>query len=833
MLVGNAGNNRLDGGRGADALHGGLGDDYYIEESSGDWVYEKAGEGLDTVERRYETELVLKDNVENLILAAGIKTGNGNGLANRITGNAGANTLGGWDGNDTLLGLDGNDALFGGNGSDTLFGGADDDYLDGGAGVDRLVGNAGNDTYIVDAGSDVVVELANGGVDAVQASASYVLSANIENLFLTGGADLDGSGNGLDNYIAGNGGANRIDGGAGNDTLVAGGGDDTLVGGSGDDKYVFDASSGSDVIDNVDGGFDGVFFNGGITRERLSFGRDGDDLLIFVDAAAAPALRVSKHFLGGDAAIDYVQPDGGNYLTASEINRIVAGNATGGEYDQAVDGTAAGEQLAGSAGKDLVRGLGGNDTLFGMAGDDMLQGGDGDDYLAGGNGGGTGSGDDHLEGGTGNDTLAGEDGRNTLAGGAGDDKYVYGGGQDTIDNTGGGSDWLFMSGIDRARLGFHRDGDDLVVTVDGDVAHAVRVQGQFADAAHALAYIQPGSGNAIATSQLADLLTPMPGASAGGDAPPADGGADTPPATTSDYDQVLEGTGAGEQLLGSDGRDLVHALAGDDSVFGFNGDDRLEGGDGNDYLAGGNGSFAGSGNDVLVGGAGDDTLVGEDGSDTLMGGSGNDKYLWQAGSGSDTIDNTGGGSDWLFMNGIAPARLGFHRDGDDLVVQVDGDTAQQVRVKNHFLGGEAAIAYVQPGSGYAISAAQIATRLTPMPAALVAAGEAAMPHQRAGLGAGVHAPALPNASPHGALGVAVDVGSLGQASWQYFPDSVATAPLVVGRELQQLIDAMAGFAPRGSGGDLLPPDGDALASSCWVGAPGHSRHGQAALVKAA
>jgi Ca2+-binding RTX toxin-like protein len=104
---------------------------------------------------------------------------------------------------------------------------------------------------------------------------------------------------------------------------------------------------------------------------------------------------------------------------------------------------------------------------------------------------------------------------------------------------------------------------------------------------------------------------------------------------------------------------------------------------------------------VLIGGAGVDTLVGED---VLIGGLGNDKYVWQAGSGSDVIDNTGGGTDWLFFNGIDRTRLSFHQSGDDLVILVDGDTAQQVRVQNHFQGGDLAISYLQPSDGYAIPA---------------------------------------------------------------------------------------------------------------------------------
>lgn len=712
-IQGNDGNNRIDGGAGADRLYGGKGDDYYVAVSAQDHVYEYEGEGIDTVERAFETNLVLDANVENLILAAGVSTGNGNELDNTITGNAGDNTLGGWEGNDTLYGLTGNDALFGGNGSDALFGGDGNDYLDGGLDVDHMEGGAGDDTYIVDDSDDVVVEAKNAGTDKVQASASYVLSANLEQLFLTGNDAINGTGNDLDNYIAGNGASNVIDGGAGSDTIAAGAGANTLIGGLGDDKYVLTLDGQTDVIDNSDGGFDGIFFGNGITRERLSFGRNGDDLLIYVDGAAVPEARVLNHFLGGHSAIDYVQPDGGYYLTTTQINQLVAGGSTGGEYDQVVEGTAAGEQLIGSNGKDLIKGLAGNDQLFGLGGNDTLQGGDGNDYLAGGNGSGSGSGDDRLEGGIGNDTLAGEDGANTLVGGAGNDSYIHGGGQDVIDNTGGGNDGVFFNnGITAQDLTFTRDGDDLVITVAGNGSGFVRVADHFLGGDNAIDFVQPASGNMLDTAAI-NALVQMGGGD--GDVPPTgDGGDSMPPEEDdSEYGNVVDGTAAGEQLLGSSGRDLLNGLGGDDQLFGFGGDDKLVGGDGNDYLSGGNGSGSGSGSDILIGGAGNDTLFGEDGDNVLIGGTGDDKYIY--GGGRDIIDNTGGGTDWLFFNGVGRDHLGFHRDGDDLLVVVDGDANRQVRVTGHFLGGDKAVSYIQPGSGYAIPASQIPALLTPMP----------------------------------------------------------------------------------------------------------------------
>src|SRR3546814_19311916 len=94
----------------------------------------------------------------------------------------------------------------------------------------------------------------------------------------------------------------------GNDTLVGDAGSDSLIGGAGDDDYLVAVGSGTDVIDNTGGGFDGIFFEGTVTREQLSFSRDGDDMLISIDNNQTQAPRVTNHLLGGAAALDFVQP---------------------------------------------------------------------------------------------------------------------------------------------------------------------------------------------------------------------------------------------------------------------------------------------------------------------------------------------------------------------------------------------------------------------------------------------------------------------------------------------------------------------------------------------
>ncbi|KQQ78782.1 hypothetical protein ASF73_04535 [Xanthomonas sp. Leaf131] len=519
VLVGNASANRFNGGLGNDRMEGGGGDDFYVTDASGDAVIEAAGQGYDTIERWFDTNLILSNNVESLMLATNVVTGNGNSLANKVVGNASENRLSGLDGNDELLGMDGNDSMWGGTGADRLFGGLGDDYLDGGTGADYLEGGAGNDVYLVDGADDVLIELAGNGTDQVQTSVSYVISANIENIFLSGTQVINATGNASANYLSGNAANNILNGMGGNDTLVGGTGNDTLVGGSGDDAYMVNATSGSDIIDTTGGGNDGLFFTDGVTRARLSFAREGNDLLVRIDNVATPAARVKDHFLGGDAAIDYVQPDGGTSLTAAQINQLVSGGS-GVQYDRTIDGTAAADRLTGSAGKDLMRGLAGADQLFGLAGADTLQGGDGDDILTGGSGNGTSSGDDRLEGGAGNDTLTGEDGNDQLLGGAGNDKYMYGGGVDTIDNRGGGTDWLHFNSsgysVARGRIAFHRDGNDLVVRVDADASKQVRVSNHFLGGEYAIAYVQPAGGNAIPASQFNSLLVPMPAARSAG-----------------------------------------------------------------------------------------------------------------------------------------------------------------------------------------------------------------------------------------------------------------------------------------------------------------------------
>ena len=176
-----------------------------------------------------------------------------------ITGNGNDNVLVGTSGDDEIWGMQGNDVLKGGGGHDTL---------NGGPGDDTMYGGIGNDTYIVDSVDDDVYEYENGGTDTIRTSVTYSLNwtPHVEDMVLTGSADIDGYGNALDNDIYGNsgnntlkgaGGADYLSGGSGHDILVGGVGADTMLGGYGDDFFSVD-DAGDVVTEYKNQGIDTV-----------------------------------------------------------------------------------------------------------------------------------------------------------------------------------------------------------------------------------------------------------------------------------------------------------------------------------------------------------------------------------------------------------------------------------------------------------------------------------------------------------------------------------------------------------------------------------------------
>ena len=179
-----------------------------------DEVIEEPGEGTDTV--RAAMSYVLGANLENLTLTGTHElSGTGNSANNVITGNSGYN------------------------------------LIDGKAGADTMLGSGGDDAYIVDNASDQIVEDPFQGTDTVQSSVTRILEANVENLTLTGGAAINGTGNDLSNTFVGNSTANAF-GGAGGDDIYYLGAGDTAVESSGEGTDIVVSSVTQTLAANVE-----------------------------------------------------------------------------------------------------------------------------------------------------------------------------------------------------------------------------------------------------------------------------------------------------------------------------------------------------------------------------------------------------------------------------------------------------------------------------------------------------------------------------------------------------------------------------------------------------
>ncbi|MBK9080694.1 MAG: endo alpha-1,4 polygalactosaminidase [Rhizobiales bacterium] len=229
------------------------------------------------------------------------------------------------------------------------------DRLDGGPGGDTMYGRGGDDAYVVDDPRDRVIERPGEGLDTVEASLTYRMSANVENLVLMGVATIGGVGNDLANDIKGNDGANALSGLGGADTIHGGLGADNLDGGAGDDFLYgegdndgFRAGAGADLFDGGDG-VDAVNYS------------TGTSTVVYLDGSGANAAAAA-----GDTLVS--------------IENLV-GSATG--VDVFV-GDANANRLVGNGGNDRLTGRGGADILEGGAGADRLVGEDGADVMTGG-----------------------------------------------------------------------------------------------------------------------------------------------------------------------------------------------------------------------------------------------------------------------------------------------------------------------------------------------------------------------------------------------------------------------------------------------------------------
>ena len=307
-LSGDAGNDTLDGQAGADIMDGGLGNDIFYVDDAGDQVFD-FGAGTDKVNSSVSYTLVDFD-VENLTLTGAAAI---NGFGNAA-----------------------NNSLVGNNAANSLFGNAGNDSLNGGIGADFMDGGIGNDNYTVDNAGDFVQEFAAAGTDKVSSSISYTLTANVENLTLTGAANINGAGNSLNNSIVGNAANNQLFGNAGNDTLNGGLGVDFMDGGLGNDNY---------TVDN----------GGDFVQEFAAAGTDK----VSSSISYALTLNVENLTLTGAAAINGAGNSLNNAITGNNASNVLFGGdgqdtLKGALGADTFDYNALSESLAGAASRDKI-----------------------------------------------------------------------------------------------------------------------------------------------------------------------------------------------------------------------------------------------------------------------------------------------------------------------------------------------------------------------------------------------------------------------------------------------------------------------------------------------
>ena len=240
-----------------------------------------------------------------------------------------------------------------------------------------------------------------------------------------------------------------------------------------------------------------------------------------------------------------------------------------------VNGALPRADLFGAAGNDVLTSGSGNDQLFGESGNDTLLGKGGFDFLFGGND---------------NDTLTGGDADDQAFGQSGNDRMIWNPGDDTDLNEGG-------AGTDSVEVNGGNGAEQFTTTANG-------------------------------TRVRFDRLNPAP---------------------------FAIDIGTSENLV-------LNANGGDDS-FSATGNlaalikITVDGGTGNDQLLGSNGI------DILLGGDGNDFVDGQQANDVGFLGAGNDTFQWDPGDGSDVVEGQDGTDEMLFNGSAANERMEASANG--------------------------------------------------------------------------------------------------------------------------------------------------------------------------
>ncbi|MEJ8849672.1 calcium-binding protein [Variovorax rhizosphaerae] len=445
-----------------------------------------------------------------------------------------------------------------------------------------------------------------------------------------------------------------INGTTGADTLTGTPGDDVINGLAGDDKI--DGAGGADAMS---GGTGNDFYLVDNANDRvIELAGEGVDAVENRVSYALGANLENLH-LAGTAAING---------TGNAFNNVVTGNTS----DNVLDGGAGNDWLYGNAGNDtfIVDSTGDAVVEFQNEGTDTVQ--SSVTYALGAN-------VENLTltgtaaiNGTGNaldNVLTGNAGNNWLDGGAGNDTYLFGrgDGQDTIgdnDLTAGNVDKIvFKAGVAVADVSVSREGDALILKIAG-TTDQVRVQNYFGnDATNGWQIEEIRFTDAPTTVWNVARVKALASESVPAEVVP------------------INGTAGADTLTGTPGDDVINGLAGDDRIDGAGGADAMSGGTGNDFY------FVDNANDRVIELAGEGVDAVENRVSYTLGanlenlhlagtaainGTGNALNNVVTGNNSDNVLDGGTGNDWLYGNAGNDTYLLARGHGSDVVVEEDG-----------------------------------------------------------------------------------------------------------------------------------------------------------------
>ena len=773
-LNGGAGNDLINGGLGADIMIGGTGNDSFVVDDIGDTITDALNEGTDTVFS--SITYTLGANLENLTLTGTAAiNGTGNSLDNILTGDSAANVLIGGLGNDTYI-IDSSDTIIenANEGTDTvkssitytlganlenltltgtaningtgntlnnvLVGNSGANTLNGNTGSDTMSGGAGDDIYVVDNVGDIVTEALNEGTDTAQSSVTYTLSANVENLTLTGTVALNGTGNALNNVLTGNSAANVLTGGAGNDTYIVGSGD-TVVENANEGIDMVKSSvtwtlganienltltgtsamngTGNDLNNILTGNSGANTLNGGLGADTM-IGGAGNDTYVVDIVSDIITENLNEGTDTVQSSIPYTLGPNLENLTLTGTSAI---NGTGNELNNVITGNSTVNVLTGNAGNDTLNGGAAADTMIGGLGNDTYVVDDVGDLVTEALNEGTDTVQSYITytlganvenltlmgtsaiNGTGNslnNTLTGNSAANALAGWVGNDTYVIGAGDTVVENLNEGTDtiqspitYTLPLNVENLTLtgssAIDGTGNELNNSITGNCASNILTGGLGNDTLNGGLGVDTmigGLGNdTYVVDNIGDIVTEA-----------LNEGADT---VQSSITYVLSSNIENLTLTGSG------AINGTGNEL----DNTITGNSGANILTGN------AGNDSLKAGAGADTLDGGLGNDYLEGSTENDLYLLGRGYGQDSIkdyDTAAGNSDKAkFNSGLNPLDLIFVNSGNDLNIQIY-NSSDLLKVQNQNLSSAYQVEVFEASDGRQLLSSQVSLLIQEM-----------------------------------------------------------------------------------------------------------------------